>query len=165
MEPGVQLVVSRWQVSCCSRWQEWQSHVAAELLLSSRTLVKAKDQALVAGVVVNLQLLLLAPPNLFWSTMLLPSNMLCVWKTECGCSVVCLLSSASRMWHQLTLTTSWSFVLLLLLTCNSTVDQKIRKGKKISFKTWKTSEWKMKYLGSEGVREAVVNCVKLEISE
>lgn len=52
--------------------------MATELLLSSRTLVKSKDQALVGGVVVNLQLLLLAPPNLFWSTMLLPSNMLCV---------------------------------------------------------------------------------------
>lgn len=158
-------MVSRWQVCCCSRWQEWQSHMATELLLSSRTLVKVKDQAVVAGVVVNLQLLLLAPPNLFWSTMLLPFNMLCVWKTECGCSVVCLLSSASRMWHQLILTTSLSFVLLLLLTCNSTVDQKIRKGRKISFKTYKTSEWKVKNLGSEGVREAMVNCVKLEISE
>lgn len=124
-------MVSRWRVSCCSRWQEWQSHMATELLLSSRTAVKARGQPLVAGLVMNLQLLLLAPPNLFWSTMLLPSNMLCVWKTECSCSVVCLLSSASRMWHQLTLTTSLSFVLLLLLTCNSTVDQKIRKGKKM----------------------------------
>lgn len=124
-------MVSRWRVSCCSRWQEWQSHMATELLLSSRTAVKARGQALVAGLVMNLQLLLLAPPNLFWSMMLLPSNMLCVWKTECSCSVVCLLSSASRMWHQLTLTTSLSFVLLLLLTCNSTVDQKIRKGKKM----------------------------------
>lgn len=131
-------MVSRRQVSCCSRWQEWQSHMATELLLSSRTPVKAKDQGLVADVVVNLQLLLLAPPNLFWSTM--PSNMLCVWKTECSCSVVCLLSSASRMWHQLTLTTSLSFVLLLLLTCNSTVDQKNTKRRKNQFQDIK-DQW------------------------
>lgn len=88
---------SRCQVSCCSKWKKWRSHMTTELLLSSRILVKVKDQALVGGVVVNLHLLLLAPRNLFWSAMLLPSNMLCVWKTECSCSVVCLLPSASWM--------------------------------------------------------------------
>lgn len=52
--------------------------MVTELLLSTRTSVKVKDQALIGGVAVNLQLLLLASLNLFWSAKLLPSNMRCV---------------------------------------------------------------------------------------
>jgi len=130
IKPGVQLAVSRCQVSLCSRWQEWQSWAANwDTVVLQDT---GKNKRLGSGCWCRYKPTASAP-NLFWSTVLLPLNMLCVWKTEWSCSVVCLLYSASWMWHQLALTMNLGVFLLLLLTCNSTVDQKIWKRKKDQF--------------------------------